>query len=242
VLLKVHPSNYRITGYTSAVATRELAGLAREHGLSLIEDLGSGTLIDGGSSGLPPEPTLGEAIAAGVDIVTCSGDKLLGGPQAGLILGREEFVARLAEHPLMRALRPDKLTLAALHATLDLYRRPEEAARAVPVLRMLNQQPAELEARAHRLLGAIGELEGHVEIGEGTAFAGGGSLPEERIASRQLRIRPRTPSADELARRLRMGEPAVIGRVADGALMLDMMTVADEEVAILAKAVRSAMA
>ena len=231
VLLKVHQSNFRTIGFIEETGLEELAGLAREHGLLVVADLGSGLLQP--TPGVA-EPTLAEALAAGADLVTCSGDKLLGGPQAGLMLGRKAVIDRLRKHPLLRALRLDKMSLAALEATLRLHRdRPER----VPVRRMLAQAPAELAARAEQLRALLGA--GEVESTD--AFAGGGALPEERIESRALALSP-AMGADEAARRLRAHRPAVVGRIKEDRLLLDMLTVADAELADLAAALRSVMA
>jgi L-seryl-tRNA(Ser) seleniumtransferase len=231
VLLKVHQSNFRTIGFTEEAGLAELAGLAREHGLTLVADLGSGLLRP--TLGVA-EPTLQEALAAGADLVTCSGDKLLGGPQAGLILGAAATVDPLRRHPLLRAVRLDKMSLAALEATLMLHRdRPER----VPVARMLRQSEAELQRRAERLQAMVGA--GVVEATE--AFAGGGSLPEERIASRALALSPRI-GAEEAAARLRAAEPAVVGRIKEGRLLIDLMTVADDELPDLAAALGGVLA
>jgi L-seryl-tRNA(Ser) seleniumtransferase len=231
VLLKVHQSNFRTIGFTEETPMAELASLAREHGLKLVADLGSGLLAPTPGA---DEPTLSEALAAGADLVTCSGDKLLGGPQAGLILGGKAAVDPLRRHPLLRAVRLDKMSLAALEATLRLHRdRPER----VPVRRMLGQGEAELEARAERLRALIGQ--GVVEATD--AFAGGGSLPEERIASRAVALTP-AAGPDAAAARLRAGDPAVVGRIKDGRLLLDVLTVADDELEALAQAARAVLA
>jgi L-seryl-tRNA(Ser) seleniumtransferase len=227
VLLKVHQSNFRTIGFTEETSLLELAGLARAHGLLLVADLGSGLLRE--TPGVA-EPTLAAALAAGADLVTCSGDKLLGGPQAGLILGKAAVVDPLRKHPLLRAVRLDKMSLAALEATLRLHR---DMPSRVPVQRMLTQGEAELEARAARLQALLGA--GVVETSE--AFAGGGSLPEERIASRALALDP-AMGAEGAAQRLRAGEPAVVGRIREGRLLIDMLAVADEELEALAAALR----
>jgi L-seryl-tRNA(Ser) seleniumtransferase len=230
ILLKVHQSNFRTIGFTAETGIDELAGLAREHGLLVVADLGSGLLQP--TPGVA-EPTLAEALAAGADVVTCSGDKLLGGPQAGLILGREAALDPLRRHPLLRALRLDKMTLAALEATLILHR--DQPGR-VPVRRMLGQDEAALQARAERLRALLGA--GGVETTE--AFAGGGSLPEEKIASRALALDP-PMGAEEAARRLRSCDPPVVGRIREGRLLFDMLAVADEELPQLAAAVRTVL-
>ena len=231
VLLKVHQSNFRTIGFTAETSIAELAGLAREHGLAVVADLGSGLLQD---TPVTAEPSLGEALSAGADLVTCSGDKLLGGPQAGLILGKKAAVDPLRQHPLLRAVRLDKLSLAALEATLMLHRDMPER---VPVRYMLGQTEAVLQQRAERLQSMLGS--GTVERTE--AFAGGGSLPEERIASRAVALHPRV-GAEAAAALLRSGHPAVIGRIKDANLLLDMLTVSDVELPELAEALRTVLA
>ena len=197
VLLKVHQSNFRTIGFTAETSIAELAGLAREHGLLVVADLGSGLLQETPGT---TEPSFGEALSAGADLVTCSGDKLLGGPQAGLILGKKAAVDPLRHHPLLRAVRLDKMSLAALEATLMLHRDMPER---VPVRRMLGQTEAVLQQRAERLQAMLGS--GTVERTD--AFAGGGSLPEERIASRAVALQPRI-GAEEAASLLRSGRSA----------------------------------
>lgn len=230
VLLKVHQSNFRTIGFTAETSIEELSALAREHGLIVVADLGSGLLQRVPAT---TEPSLGEALAAGADLVTCSGDKLLGGPQAGLILGRKSAIDALRKHPLLRAVRLDKMSLAALEATLMLYR---DAPERVPVRRMLTQTENELQQRAERLrvLLAAGSIEAT------DAFAGGGSLPEERIASRALALQP-AMGAEAAAARLRSCDPPVIGRIKDGRLLLDLLTITDEELPALAAALRTVM-
>ncbi|NLW17838.1 MAG: L-seryl-tRNA(Sec) selenium transferase, partial [Firmicutes bacterium] len=185
-LLKVHTSNYRLIGFTQEVAGRDLAALAHEHGLLAIEDLGSGVLIDLQRYGLVYEPTVQESVAAGMDVVTFSGDKLLGGPQAGIIVGRKECIAKLRQHPLTRAVRIDKLTLAGLEATLRLYRDEEAAVRAIPTLRMLTTPVEDLEERAHRLVAQVQPVVGQaaqLRVVPCLGQVGGGSLPGYDIYS-----------------------------------------------------------
>lgn len=230
VLLKVHQSNFRMVGFTAEAGIAELAELAHAAGLLLVADLGSGLLRPAPSR---TEPTLTEALSAGADLVTCSGDKLLGGPQAGLVLGRKSAVDPLRRHPLLRAVRLDKMTLAALEATLMLHRdRPDR----VPVQRMLSESETTLEARAEALRRLIGC--GTVEPSE--AFAGGGSLPEERIASRVLALQP-GGGAEDAVLRLRSRHPAVIGRVKEDRLLLDMIAVADDDLPDLAAALQAVL-
>jgi L-seryl-tRNA(Ser) seleniumtransferase len=228
VLLKVHQSNFRTIGFTSAASIAELAGLARAHDLRLVADLGSGLLQQTPGN---TEPTLRQALSDGADLVTCSGDKLLGGPQAGLILGRKALVDRLRDHPLLRAVRLDKMSLAALEVTLMLHRDMPDR---IPVRRMLAQTGAVLKERAERLQALLhgGTLE------RTEAFAGGGALPEERIASWALTLQ--TPvGAEEAARLLRAGDPPVIARINEGRLLLDMLAVADDDLAELGAALRA---
>jgi L-seryl-tRNA(Ser) seleniumtransferase len=235
VILKVHPSNYRMVGFTHAVPLAELAPLAHAHDLLLVEDLGSGTLTDLREFGRPHEPTVQESIAAGADLVAFSGDKLLGGPQAGLLVGRADALAPLRRHPLLRALRIDKLSLAALEATLRLHRTPER----IPVLRMLAQTEAILHARAELLAALIPEIPTRIDAT--TAYAGGGSLPESAIASRALVLTgPHDP--DALAASLRAQAPPVIARIAENRVILDMLTIADDDLPELAAALRAAAA
>lgn len=230
VLLKVHQSNFRTIGFTAQASIAELAALARDHNLLVVADLGSGLLQKSATS---TEPSLGEALDAGADLVTCSGDKLLGGPQAGLIVGRKAAIDPLQRHPLLRAVRLDKMTLAALEATLMLHRdRPER----IPTVRMLNQTEAVLQARAERLQALLGT--GTIEKTD--AYAGGGSLPEERIASRAVAVRPPMGVAAAAAR-LRASAIPVVGRIKDDRLLLDVLTVADDELAQLATAVRAVL-
>ena len=241
VLLKVHQSNYRIVGFTAAASTAELAMLARERDLLLVEDQGSGTLADLRRLGRSHEPTVGEAVAAGADLVAFSGDKLLGGPQAGLLVGKRAAVDPLRKHPLLRALRLDKLTLAALEATLRLHLDEEGATRRLPVLRMLAQGEDTLQDRAERLA-ALLPSDASPRIEPTTGYAGGGSLPDEGVRSRGVRVAAAGITADELARRLRAGRPAVVGRLHDGGLLLDVLAIADAELRDLAAAVQEALA
>jgi L-seryl-tRNA(Ser) seleniumtransferase len=237
LLLRVHPSNYRITGFTEAPEPRALAALARSRGLLALEDLGSGALFDLSRLGLPHEPTFADSVAAGFDLVAASGDKLLGGPQAGLLVGRREAVMRCAGHPLMRALRPGKLVLAALEAVLRLYRDPDGVVEAVPVLAMLAAPLAEVSARAERLLALLPEEAG-ARIVEDHSLVGGGALPEALIPTLVVAL---PGAAEAMAQRLRRGRPAVVARIAGGSLLLDPRAVPDAEVEALAAALRRAL-
>jgi L-seryl-tRNA(Ser) seleniumtransferase len=240
VLLKVHQSNYRIIGFTEETSLAELAELAHARGLILMHDLGGGALIDLQAEGRPHEPTVSQCLRGGADIVAFSGDKLMGGPQAGLLVGAETALSPLRRHPLMRALRLDKMSLAALEATLRLYRDPETAIRRIPTLRMLGQGASALQARARRLAQLL-EATADVDVEASQGYAGGGALPEQRLASWAVALSHPELSPDALAAQLRAGRPGVVGRVNGGRLILDMLTVADEEVIELAAAVRAAL-
>jgi L-seryl-tRNA(Ser) seleniumtransferase len=234
LILKVHTSNYRIEGFTKEVPARELAAIAGGPGVPLVHDLGSGTLVDLSRHGLAHEPTVAEAVADGADIVTFSGDKLLGGPQAGFIVGRRALIARINRNPMKRALRVDKLRLAALEATLRLYRDPERLAERLPTLRHIARPLADIRVQAERLAEPVATALGpsfRVEIVACDSQVGSGALPQETIASAALAIRPAGRSGRALARlakTLRDLPVAVIGRVADGALVLDLRCLDDE--------------
>ncbi len=240
MLLKVHQSNYRIVGFTAEASMAELSALAHQHGLVLMQDLGSGALLDLRRFALPHEPTVQEALASGADIVAFSGDKLLGGPQAGMLVGRTATLAPLRRHPLLRAVRLDKMSLAALEATLRLYGNPDAAAAQVPVLRMLGQDEATLQARAQKLCDLLGDA--IAATGEAsTGHAGGGTLPDTVIPSRAVALLPETLTAETLAARLRLHHPAVVGRLSAGRLLLDMLTVTDDEIPVVASAVLASL-
>jgi L-seryl-tRNA(Ser) seleniumtransferase len=224
LLLRVHQSNYRIVGFTESVPTRELAQISRRAGLWLVADLGSGSLADVGD-----EPTAASSLAAGADLVCFSGDKLLGGPQAGIVVGRAELVERLRRHPLQRALRADKLTLAALEGTLARPQDPERARAQSPVLRMLDEPVEAVRERAERLAGLVGG-----EVEETVARVGGGALPLAELTSAACAIE------EALAAPLRLGDPPVLGIVRDGRLLLDARTLTDTEVDEAARAVLKA--
>ncbi len=232
-LLRVHASNFRVVGFTASAESRELSSLARERGIAFIHDLGSGTLLDTERFGLGREQTVQEAVAAGADLVTFSGDKLLGGPQAGLAVGRAETVAKLRTHALMRALRPDKTTIAGLLATLAAY-RDGTAEAELPVWRMIAADAGALERRATALAQRLG---GDVIATRSTV--GGGSLPEETQPSFAVALRGRPQG---LAAALRRADPPVIGRVADERLALDLRSVLPEDDERLATAVSAALA
>jgi L-seryl-tRNA(Ser) seleniumtransferase len=226
MLLKVHPSNYRIVGFTEAPGREELVALARERGLVSMEDLGSGTLVNLAALGLASEPTVQEALHAGMDIVTFSGDKLLGGPQAGVVCGRADLINRMKQNPLYRALRIGKLPLAALEATLRLYLDEATAFDRVPVLMMLRLSSAELRKRARQLAKRLNKIPGvTTEPVETTGFAGGGSLPEVGLPDWAVAVRVEGMLADDLHAELRVGYPPVIGRISEGVVLLHLRTV-----------------
>ncbi len=227
-LLKVHTSNYRIIGFTAAVPVGDLVSIGRRHGLPVIEDLGSGALVDLRTYGLPKEPVVAEEVAYGPDAVTFSGDKLLGGPQAGVIVGRRAVIEKIKRNPLKRALRCDKMTLAALAATLRLYLVAPDLTAALPALRWLTRPLAEIAAVAEEGAAVLRQLLGsdyRVEIVPGVSQIGSGALPTEEIETRVLAVSHPEIGADAVAARFRAAEPAVIGRIADGRFLLDLRTV-----------------
>ena len=222
LLLWVHRSNFRIVGFHSEPGLDELARLAREHGVPLVADVGSGALLDTRAFGLPYEPTVPGCLAAGADLVAFSGDKLLGGPQAGIVVGRKALVAKLRKHPLYRALRPDKLSLAALEATLRIYAR-EDAVRDLPLWRMVSAAAEHLRERAE----AWRERLGTGEVRPATSAIGGGSLPAAELPTYVLALRPRRLKT--FVARLRAQEPPILARVEDDAVLLDPRTVFPEQ-------------
>jgi L-seryl-tRNA(Ser) seleniumtransferase len=225
-VLKAHTSNYTIEGFTAAVPERELAELCASRGVPFVVDLGSGALIDLRQYGLPQEPTVSETLAHGADIVTFSGDKLLGGPQAGLIVGRAELIQQVRRNPLKRALRVDKLTLAALAALLHLYADSDRVAARIPTLRLLARPQAEIRAQAERLRAPLqGRLRQSVEVIDCESEVGSGAAPTRRIASAGLAIRP---GSAQLAAAFRALPTPVIGRVQEGAFILDLRCLEDE--------------
>jgi len=236
LLLKVHTSNYAIVGFTAGLTLPELVDLGRRYGLPVMEDLGSGTLIDFSKYGLVAEPTVQDSVKAGVDLITFSGDKLLGGPQAGIIVGRREWIEKIKVNPLTRALRIDKLTLAALESTLRLYRDEKTAVNTIPTLRLLTMPRAVIERRAEQLAarltaGSLGKIE--IETLYRSSKAGGGSLPLMELPSVCLGIRIPGLSANAIEKKMRAGSPPVIGRIEDDTFLMDLRTIQDDEIELI---------
>ncbi|MGD9732233.1 MAG: L-seryl-tRNA(Sec) selenium transferase [Desulfamplus sp.] len=243
LLLKVHTSNYKIEGFTASVSLPELVLLGKKHQIPVMEDLGSGSLIDLSKYGLAQEPTVSDSVVTGADVVTFSGDKLLGGPQAGIIVGRADVIKRIKSNPMTRALRIDKLTLAALEATLNLYRDEAQAIRKIPTLRMLTLSFEETVERADKLIQdiklKIGESpNSKAEIGYAdlSSRTGGGSYPEYSIPSRCVTIESKTISAAALERKMRMYKPAIIGRIDNNRFIIDTRTLQTGEDQIICTA------
>jgi L-seryl-tRNA(Ser) seleniumtransferase len=232
LILKVHTSNYRILGFTEAVTGEELAGLAKQHDIPVLEDLGSGLLMDLTPYGLPREPTVREALKTGIDLVTFSGDKLLGGPQAGIIVGNRKVIDKVRKHPMARALRIDKLTLAALEATLRVYLDPQRALQEIPTLKMLSLPVSELQQRCEALLPRLRESIGDAadcRIIDATATVGGGALPLAELPGHAVALVPKDLSLNELTTRLRDCEPPVIGRIQDDQFLIDPRTLNSDD-------------
>lgn len=226
-LLKVHPSNFEVVGFTKTVSTKEMVDLAAKHGLPMIDDVGSGALIDFGKFGLMDEPIVADSLKAGADIVLFSGDKLIGGPQCGIIVGKQKYITQILKNPLMRAMRVDKMTLAALAATLRIYRKPDEALQQVPILRMLSMPAENLKLRAEKIAQQISYLPfvATCDVVEDQSMLGGGSLPTQKIPTWCVAIEPHEMSVSQLAASLRNSPRSVIGRVQKERLFLDMRTV-----------------
>ena len=242
-LLKVHTSNYRIVGFTESVSAAELKPLAEENGIPVIEDLGSGVLIDLEKYGIHHEPTVQEAVRAGVDVLCFSGDKLLGGPQAGIIIGKKKYIQAMKKNQLTRALRVDKFTVTALELVLLEYLREENAVKNIPVLRMITEPAESVKARAEILAERLREadVKARITVRESEAQIGGGSLPLERIPGWSVVIKPQHLSTAALeAAMLKMTVP-VIGRAAEDAVWLDMRTVTEEETEMIAKQFREVL-
>lgn len=249
-LLKVHRSNFRLTGFTAEVPAAELAQLARASGAASLYDLGSGLLLDLTPWGLSGEPTLRDAVASGVDLVVASGDKLLGGPQAGIVLGKSAAIAACKTDPLARAVRSDKFTLAALEATLALYRDPETARREIPTLRMLTEDLGEIRRRGEAIIETVEkkgvekrgvEKSTSVQLIDGFAEVGGGSFPETKLKTWLVQLTADSLTADGLVERLRSGDPPIIARIEDGHVVLDPRTIQPDELETVARGVTTAL-
>lgn len=239
MFLKVHTSNFDIIGFTSKVSLEELSVLSTEKNVIFMEDLGSGTFIDFSRFGLPKEPTVTESVKAGTDLVTFSGDKLLGGPQAGIIAGKKELIEEIRKNPLTRALRIDKMTLAALEITLRLYRDPDQAVRKIPTLKMISADLREIEQKAHVLKELIDKLDIKdlkTDFVNSSSRAGGGSLPETNIPTICVGIETGFFSASQLEKFMRKNSPPVMGRIENNKYLLDLRTVSDDEIEIIARA------
>lgn len=240
LLMKVHTSNYRIIGFTAEVPLDDLAKLGRKHGIPVVEDLGSGSFVDFSRYGLHGEPTVQEALKTGADVITFSGDKLLGGPQAGIILGRNDLVARCRKNPLTRALRVDKMTLAALEATLRLYRDERMALEQIPTLRMITLPVEELEKRAwelaHRLRRVDLEEKFTIEVRSNVSQVGGGSLPGYDLETRVVSLYSERLSCRRVERFLRNGKPPIIGRIESDRYLLDVRTLRPEDMETICSA------
>jgi L-seryl-tRNA(Ser) seleniumtransferase len=242
LLLKVHTSNFRVVGFTSDVALPELIQLGKQHHLPVMDDLGSGCLIDLTRYGLLKEPTVQEVMKTGVDVVTFSGDKLLGGPQAGIILGKKEVLDLVKANPLTRALRIDKLTLAALESTLLLYLDEKKAMEEIPTLQMLTFDRVRLKRRGKRLLKRLAGISGiEATLKEDVSQVGGGSLPLQELPTLVIAIRPLSSSVNDFERNLRKGNPPVISRISKEELILDLRTIFDEEIPLIAIGIQEAL-
>jgi len=244
LLLKVHTSNFRVMGFTSSVPVQDLVQLGKQYDIPVMEDLGSGCLLDLSQYGLEKEPTVPEVIGTGVDIVAFSGDKLMGGPQAGIILGKKSFLDLMKVNPLTRALRIDKLTLAALESTLLLYLDEKRALREIPTLQMLSLDTNKLKRRGRRLLKRLaGKIEKGTELTlkEDVSQVGGGSLPLQELPTIVVTIKPAGFSVNALEENLRKGDPPIISRISKDELILDMRTVFDEEIPLLVAGLEKAL-
>jgi L-seryl-tRNA(Ser) seleniumtransferase len=243
LFLKVHQSNYRISGFTEDVPIEKLVALGHGRNIPVMYDLGSGSLTGLREYGIHSEPSVGEILKSGVDLVTFSGDKLLGGPQAGLILGRKEYIAKIQKHPLTRAVRIDKLTLAALEATLLEYADEEGAKEKIPTVRMLLEDTEKIRVRAKKIASLLRKSLGGatIEVVKDSSQAGGGSLPEVNFPTFTVTIKPGKITVNELEVRLRNGRPPIITRIKDDSLVLDARTVSADEVEALVKGVKEAL-
>jgi L-seryl-tRNA(Ser) seleniumtransferase len=242
-ILRVHPSNYKIVGFTAEVPLEELVRLGRARGLTVIDDVGAGGLIDFSQFGFEKEPTLAESVAAGTDVITSSGDKLIGGPQAGIVLGKERWIEAVRKNPLARIVRPDKLTLAALEATLVLFLNKDRAPAEVPTLRMLRRGLADIQTQAERIAAAIRAFVSGAKVAvvEGFSQVGSGSLPGQDLPTRLVAVQAENLAEGEIARRLRRHDPPVFARIGQGRVLADPRTLLDGEEGTLVAAFCSAL-
>jgi L-seryl-tRNA(Ser) seleniumtransferase len=242
-LLKVHTSNYRILGFTEEVALKDLVELGRKHCIPVIEDIGSGTLIDFSKYGLEKEPTIQESVDAGADIITFSGDKLLGGPQAGIIVGKKKYIELMKKNPLTRAFRVDKMTLAALEATLKIYLNEQEAIKRIPTLHMITIKIDEIKEKAQRLNDLLEQhkLPCSIVLTQGFSQIGGGSMPLVELPTWVIRMKPEYMSINELEKKLREYQTPIITRIQDEQLVMDVRTIKEEEYALVLKALVDVM-
>ena len=241
LILRVHPSNYRIVGFTEEVPLGELVGLGRQYGIPVMDDVGSGALIDMARFGLRGETMVQDSVKAGADIITFSGDKLMGGPQAGLIVGREEILDKLASNPLARILRIDKLTVAALEATLRLYNDPESITETIPTLRFIARSLEDITrsgGKLKRLVSSAVNGKAEVKLVDGVSEVGGGSLPGESLPTKLVAISAPTINPTKTAQAFRMADPPIFGRVGEDMFLLDVRTVSDSELTAIARAAK----
>jgi L-seryl-tRNA(Ser) seleniumtransferase len=243
LIVKVHKSNFRVTGFVHEVSIEDLVSLGRRYQIPVMFDLGSGCLIDLKPFGIHDEPIVRDIVNSGVDITTFSGDKLLGGPQGGIIVGKKEYIERIQKNPLTRAMRIDKLTLAGFEATLMEYIDEEKAIQHIPTLRLLLQKPEEIKERAKRIAKRLKKeiQNAHITVMADTSRAGGGSLPELDLSTYVVSIRSDNISVNELEERLRNGNPPIISRIKEGSLIIDARTIKKEDVDDLAKGIKSAL-
>lgn len=243
LILKIHKSNYRIVGFTDEVCIEDLVNLGRKHQIPVMFDLGSGCLIDLKPFGIHDEPAVKEIVKTGVDLTTFSGDKLLGGPQGGVIVGNREYIEKIQKNPMTRAMRIDKLTLAGFEATLMEYIDEEKAIENIPTLRMLLQKPEEIKQRANKIANRLKReiKDAHIQVMPDSSMAGGGSLPEQDLPTYVVSIKTTTPSVNELEERLRKGKPPIITRIKEDSLIIDARTVRDRDFEALIKGVKAAL-
>ena len=243
ILMKVHTSNYKILGFTESVGLDELSKISKKYNIPLVEDLGSGVLIDLSKYGLSYEPTVLDSIKKGVDIVTFSGDKMLGGPQAGIIVGKKEYIDKMKKNQLTRALRVDKITIAALEATFRLYLDEKKAVKEIPTLRMLTYSLDELKAKAKNFLDMLNKLKLNIDIRlqRGFSQVGGGSMPIEKMDTYLISLRPNNISVSSLEEKLRLSNSHIIGRISEDRYLLDVRTIFDNQFEIIAKEIKNAL-